>query len=66
MAIHRDAAVIYAKRFWNRVCDDDKFWTDDDLVSLAAKRREMHAPVSILRDEQRRKRGCDIPAHRGW
>jgi len=44
VSIDRKGAVDYAKRYWNRVCDDDKFWTTNAVVSLAAKRRSMNAP----------------------
>jgi len=44
--IDRKAAVDYAKKFWNRVADDDKFWISNTVVSLAAKRKSMHAPAS--------------------
>ncbi len=46
MAIDRKAAIDYAKKFWNRVCDDDKFWTTNAPVSLAAKRKSMSAPAA--------------------
>jgi len=44
--IDRKAAVDYAKKYWNRVTDDDKYWTSNAVVSLADKRKSMHAPAS--------------------
>jgi Putative amidase domain len=46
VSIDRQAAVDYAKKFWNRVCDDDKFWISSSVVSLAAKRKSMSAPAA--------------------
>ena len=46
MSIDRKAGLDYAKKFWNRVTDDDKFWTSNAVVSLADKRKSMHAPAS--------------------
>jgi hypothetical protein len=46
MPIDRKAAVDYASRFWNRVTDDNKFWTTNAVVSLAVKRKSMKAPAS--------------------
>ncbi len=46
MPIDRAAAIAYARQYWNRVADDDKFWTSDDEVSLADKRQSMHAPAA--------------------
>jgi len=46
MAINRAAAFDFAKRFWNRPCDDGIFWTADAPVSIAQKRRELRAPES--------------------
>ena len=46
MAIDRKAGVDYARKFWNRVCDDDKFWISSSVVSLGDKRRSMKAPAS--------------------
>ena len=46
MPIDRKAAVDYAKKHWNRVTDDDKFWTSNAVVPLATKRKSMHAPAS--------------------
>jgi len=44
--IDRQAAVDYARKYWNRVADDDKFWTSDAEVLLAEKRISMNAPAS--------------------
>jgi hypothetical protein len=46
VAIDRKAAVDYAKKYWNRVTDDDKFWTSNAVVSLAAKRKSMNASAA--------------------
>lgn len=46
MPLDRDAAVGYARKYWNRVADDDKFWTSNAVVSLATKRKLMNAPAS--------------------
>jgi hypothetical protein len=44
--IDRKAAVDYAKKYWNRVTDDDKFWLHNEVVALADKRKSMNAPAS--------------------
>lgn len=46
MPIDRNAAVAYAKKYWNRVADDDTFWTSDDEIQLADKRKSMNAPAA--------------------
>jgi hypothetical protein len=46
VTIDRKAAVEYAKKYWNRVADDDKFWTSNAVVSLANKRKSMNAPAA--------------------
>ena len=46
MPIDRKAAVDYAKKFWNRVADDDKYAISSGLVRLADKRKSMAAPAS--------------------
>jgi hypothetical protein len=46
MPIDRNAAVAYAKKYWNRVADDNTFWTSDDEIQLADKRRSMNAPAA--------------------
>ncbi len=48
MAIDRKAALEYARKFWNRACDDDKIAISTSYapVSLAAKRKSMSAPAS--------------------
>ena len=46
MSIDRKAAVDYARKFWNRVADDDKFWTTHKVVLLADQRKSMKAPAS--------------------
>lgn len=44
MAIDRNGAVDFAKKFWNRVADDDKFWTSNEPIITANKRKKMNAP----------------------
>jgi hypothetical protein len=46
MSIDRKAAMDYARKYWNRVTDDDKFWTSNAVVSLADKRKSMNAPAT--------------------
>jgi hypothetical protein len=46
VAIDRKAAVEYARKFWNRVADNDKFWISSAEISLAAKRKSMKAPAA--------------------
>jgi hypothetical protein len=46
VAIDRKAAVDYAKKFWNRVADDDKIAISSGQILLADKRRSMKAPAS--------------------
>ncbi len=43
MAIDRVKAIEYAKRFWNRPCDDGVFWLRDQAVNVEQKRRELRA-----------------------
>ena len=45
MPIDRKAALDYAKKFWNRVTDDDRFWTENAVVLLDDKRKKMAAPA---------------------
>lgn len=46
MSIDRKAAVEYAKKFWNRVADDDKFWISSAPIVTATKRKAQDAPVA--------------------
>ena len=46
MSLDRIGAVAYARRYWNRVCDDDKLWITSGVISLAEKRRALRAPAS--------------------
>src|ERR1700753_1719532 len=46
MPLNRDAAIDYASKHWNRVTDDDKFWTSDEEISVAAKRKSLKAPAA--------------------
>ena len=46
MALDRKAAVDYAKKFWNRVADDDKIAISSGQILLADKRKSMKAPAS--------------------
>ena len=45
MPLDRKAALDYAKKFWNRVTDDDRFWTENAVVLLDDKRKKMDAPA---------------------
>ena len=45
MPIDRKAALDYAKKFWNRVTDDDRYWTENAVVLLDDKRKKMDAPA---------------------
>src|ERR1700749_4049589 len=46
MAFDRDAAVKYADKHWNLPCDDGVFWLTNDVVNIAAQRKELHAPAA--------------------
>jgi hypothetical protein len=46
VSVDRQAGVDYAKKYWNKVCDDDKFWTTNAVVLLANKRKSMNAPAA--------------------
>jgi NlpC/P60 family len=46
MPIDRQAAIAYAKKHWNRVCDDEIIAISSGTISVSAKRREMNAPAS--------------------
>ena len=46
MPIDRDTAIAYAKKFWNRACDDEKIAISSGWLLLSDKRKEMHAPAS--------------------
>ena len=46
MGIDRVAAIDYARRFWNRPCDDGVFWLSNQAVDVEQKRRELSAPAS--------------------
>jgi len=46
MSLNRQAALDYAKKFWNRVCDDGKICIKGGAFLLADKRRKMGAPES--------------------
>jgi hypothetical protein len=45
MRYDRDAAVTYARRFWDRPCDDGIFWRTDYAVDVAGMRKSLHAPA---------------------
>lgn len=46
MGINRVAAIDYAKRFWNRPCDDGVFWLSNGVVSVEQKRKELRASTA--------------------
>lgn len=45
MALNRKAAMDYAKRYWNRVCEDGIIGASPSLVSIQQKRKDLHAPA---------------------
>jgi hypothetical protein len=45
MRYDRAAAVGYARRFWDRPCDDGIFWRTDYAVDVAGMRKVLHAPA---------------------
>jgi hypothetical protein len=46
MSFDRTKSVDYAKRFWDRPCDDGVFWLTDQEINVARKRKELHAPAA--------------------
>jgi hypothetical protein len=46
MSMNRDAAINYAKRYWDTVCDDDVIWTSNEAINIQQKRKKLGAPVS--------------------
>ena len=46
MPIDRDAAIAYARKYWNRMTDDGTFDVGSGPVDVAAKRRKLKAPAS--------------------
>lgn len=46
MKIDRTKAIDYARRFWNRPCDDGVFWLTSHAIDVAKKRIELKAPAS--------------------
>jgi hypothetical protein len=45
MHYRRDAAIAYARRYWDRPCDDGVFWCSDHVVEIANERKHLKAPV---------------------
>lgn len=43
MKYDRDAAIAYARRFWDRPCDDGIFWRNDHPIDVAQARKAFHA-----------------------
>jgi hypothetical protein len=43
--LDRRAAIGYAKKYWNRVCDDDLIGAHPRTISVTQKRKELHAPA---------------------
>src|SRR5271167_1927417 len=46
MGFNRTSALDYAKRFWNRPCDDGVFWLTNQAIDVEKKRKELRAPAS--------------------
>jgi len=46
VALDRKGAVEFARKFWNRVSDDDKFWTSNEPIMTATRRKAQHAPLT--------------------
>jgi len=46
MAFQRDGMLQYAKRYWNRPCNDGYFMLNDGAVDIEQKRLELKAPAS--------------------
>ncbi len=42
-AYDRNSAIDYAKKFWDRPCDDGVFWLTNGAVDVARKRHELDA-----------------------
>ena len=45
MRYDREAAVAYARQYWDRPCDDGIFWRTDYAVDVAGMRKALHAPA---------------------
>jgi len=45
MPYHRDAAIAYARKYWDRPCDDGVFWCKDHVVDVASMRKANNAPA---------------------
>jgi hypothetical protein len=46
MPIDRNAAITYAKKLWNKGCDDEKIAISSGWLNVADKRKEMKAPIA--------------------
>ena len=46
MPIDRDAAIAYARKYWNRMTDDGTFDVGSGSVNIAEKRKKLKAPAS--------------------
>jgi hypothetical protein len=44
MPYDRTKAIDYARKFWDRPCDDGVFWLSNTSVDVAKKRLELNAP----------------------
>jgi hypothetical protein len=45
MGYDRDKAIDYARRYWDRPCDDGVFWLTNEAVNVEQKRKELKAPA---------------------
>jgi hypothetical protein len=46
MHYRRDAAIAYARKYWDRPCEDGVFWCNDHVVEIAEERKHLKAPVT--------------------
>jgi hypothetical protein len=46
MAFDRTKAIDYAKKHWDRTCDDGYFWLTGEPIYIAKKRTELKAPAA--------------------
>jgi len=46
MGYERTKAVDYARKFWDRPCDDGVYWFTDKEVNVEHKRKQLNAPAA--------------------
>ena len=46
MTYDRSKAIDYARRFWDRPCDDGVFWLTNEAINVERKRKELKAPAA--------------------